>query len=97
MTTGGAPSIRYKTLTIYEDEDDFGANPTYKSKTFGSTGPRIACCTIYPKRFKNDIDDFTIGRGLQSTIDIGDELISQDDLRELFDFTPATSSDFDQN
>ena len=47
---GSAYSIIGKTMTVYEDEDDYGLGTRlpydWDSKEFGSKGPRIACCTI---------------------------------------------------
>ena len=50
----------YKTMVLYEDQDDYGANDdldplgnpvsngSWDSREYGSAGPRIACCTITP-------------------------------------------------
>ena len=68
---------------------------------FGSTGLRLACCTIRPVRIYDEIDDFTWGRLLDAEVDLGEDLVTHDEFRELFGFTPAPQKDilslFDEN
>ena len=35
-------------MTVYEDRDDYGFVNSWDSEEYGSTGPRLACCTIRP-------------------------------------------------
>ena len=60
---------------------------------FGSTGLRLACCTIYPKQL-SDVADFPYARRLDSEVDIGEEEIdTHDEFREHYGFTPRSKKD----
>jgi len=103
-------SIFNKTLVVYEDRDDYGFGGTYDSKEYGSTGPRIACCTITQldvdwRDSKDDSMDDQVrtderggGRGLSAALDEDDFLIDSDEYRLLFgEESELFASELDQN
>ena len=90
----GQPSIYYKTMTVYEDSDDYGFGGTWDSKEYGSAGPRIACCVIRPyfidweqaepQKLEPSRDG---GRRLAAEAE-GVDVFTPDQFRELFGFEP---------
>lgn len=99
--TTSQASILYKTMTVYEDPDDYGCGGTWDSREYGSAGPRIACCVIrpyyidWPKADEKSIDDSMSlrdhGRRLAEE-HYGEEVdvFTPDQFRELFGFEPES-------
>ena len=87
------PSIYYKTMTVYEDQDDYGFGGTWDSKEYGSAGPRIACCTITPYKIDWQVQEAEVdtrgGRRLEVDDDGEEvEVYTPQEFRELFGFEP---------
>jgi hypothetical protein len=95
-------------MTIYEKPDDFGTQNTDESIMWGSSGRPIACCNFRKyKIWSPYADSFVQGRHLDGDtyygddsddddFDEGEEELTEDDLRALFD-SGADLVNFDLN
>jgi hypothetical protein len=95
-------------MTIYEEPDDFGTQDTDESQMWGSSGRPIACCNFRRYKIWSPYPQYAIkeGRHLNADtysddeddddFDEGEEELTADDLRALFD-SGADLVNFDLN